>query len=44
MEGLMARTMEMMISRMTGMMFGGQGGGQVGPTPGMVDKRGQGGK
>jgi len=44
MEGLMARTMESMIQRMTGMMFGGQGGGQVGPTPGMVDKRGQGGK
>jgi len=44
MEGLMARTMESMIQRLTGMMFGGQGGGQVGPTPGMVDKRGQGGK
>jgi len=29
-----------MVNRMTGMVFGGQ----VGPTPGMVDKRGQGGK
>jgi len=41
MKGLMARTMETMMNRMTG-MFGGPGG-QVPPTPGMVDKRGQGG-
>lgn len=44
MKGLAARTMEMMMQRLQGMMFGGQGGGQVGPTPGMVDERGQGGK
>ncbi len=43
MKGLMARTMEMMMNRMTGMMGGSQGG-QVGPTPGCVDKRGPGGK
>lgn len=36
-EGLMARTMETMINRMTGQMFGDT----VGPTPGMVDKRTQ---
>lgn len=36
MKGLMARTMEMMMNRMTGQMFGGQ----VGPTPGLVDERG----
>ena len=40
MKGLAARTMETIMNQMTGMMFGGQ----VGPTPGMVDKRGQGGK
>jgi hypothetical protein len=40
MKGLMARTMESMMTRVTGMMFGGQ----VGSTPGMVDKRDQGGK
>ena len=39
-KGLMARTMETMINRITGMMFGGQ----VGPTPGLVDKRAQGGQ
>jgi hypothetical protein len=39
-QGLMARTMEMMINRMSGMMFGAQ----VGPTPGLVDKRAQGGQ
>jgi hypothetical protein len=43
MKGLMARTMEGIMQRIQGMMFGGQGGGQVGPTPGLVDKRGQGG-
>jgi len=37
MKGLMARTMEMIINQLTGMMFGGQ----VGPTPGLVDKRAQ---
>lgn len=37
MKGLMARTMETMINRMTGQMFGGG----VGPTPGLVDKRTQ---
>lgn len=36
MKGLMARTMETMMNRMTGQMFGSQ----VGPTPGLVDKRG----
>ena len=35
MKGLMARTMEMMMNRLTGMVFGGQ----VPPTPGLVDKR-----
>lgn len=40
-KGLMARTMETMMNRMTGMLFGAQGGDQVPPTPGMVDKRGQ---
>lgn len=39
-RGLAARTMETMVNRITGMMFGGQ----VGPTPGLVDKRGQGGQ
>jgi len=39
MEGMMARTFEMMFNRMQGMMFGVQ----PGPTPGLVDKRGQGG-
>jgi hypothetical protein len=38
MRGLWARTMESMMTRMQNMMFGGQGG-QVGPTPGLVDKR-----
>jgi hypothetical protein len=37
MQGLMARTMELMMNRLTGMVFGG--GGQVPPTPGLVDKR-----
>jgi hypothetical protein len=43
MKGLMARTMESMMQRMQGMMFGGGQGGQdlAGPTPGMVDRRGQ---
>ncbi len=36
MKGLMARTMETMMSRLTGMALPG---GQVPPTPGMVDKR-----
>jgi len=40
MKGLMARTMELFINQLTGQMFGGQ----VGPTPGMVDMRGQGGR
>ena len=35
MKGLMARTMETLMNRVTGMMLGGQ----VGPTPGMVDTR-----
>ena len=39
-KGLAARTMETIMNRLTGQMFGGQ----VGPTPGFVDKRGQGGK
>ena len=39
MEGLMARTIEMMMNRMEGMMFGVK----PGLTPGLVDKRGQGG-
>lgn len=34
MKGLMARTMETIMNRMTGQMFG-----QVGTTPGLVDKR-----
>jgi hypothetical protein len=38
MKGLMARTMEMMMNRMQSLLFGGQGG-QVPPTPGLVDKR-----
>ena len=38
MRGLMARTMETMVNRLQGMLFGG-GGGQVPPTPGLVDKR-----
>jgi|Deesub1362B_J571_1020462.scaffolds.fasta_scaffold04305_9 hypothetical protein len=37
MKGLMARTMETIVNQLTGMMFGGQ----VGLTPGLVDKRGQ---
>jgi len=40
MKGLMARTMETLMNHITGMMFGGQ----VGPTPGLVDKRNQGGQ
>jgi hypothetical protein len=40
MKGLMARTMEMLINQITGQLFGGQ----VGTAPGLVDKRGQGGK
>ena len=40
MQGLMARTMETFINQLTGQMFGGQ----VGPTPKLVDKRGQGGQ
>lgn len=39
MKGLMARTMETILNQITGMMFGSQ----VGPTPGLVDKRNQGG-
>ena len=38
MKGLMARTMETMMNRLQGMMFGVQGG-EVPPTPGLVDKR-----
>ncbi len=41
MKGLIARTMETIINQMTGQMFGG--GGAVGPTPGLVDKRQRGG-
>jgi hypothetical protein len=41
MQGLMARTMELLMTRLTGMVFGG--GGQMPPTPGLVDKRVQGG-
>lgn len=40
MRGLVARTMETIMNQMTGRMFGGG----VGPTPGLVDKRGQGGQ
>jgi hypothetical protein len=40
MEGVMARTMEIVMQRLQGMMFGGQ----VDQTPGMVDKRTEGGK
>jgi hypothetical protein len=45
MKGLVARTMETIMNRMTSQMFGvGQGGeNMAGPTPGMVDKRQQGG-
>jgi hypothetical protein len=43
MKGLMARTMEMMMNRMQSMLFGGGGVGQVPPTPGLIDKRVQGG-
>jgi len=38
MKGLMARTTEMMMNRLTGMVFGGAGS-QIPPTPGLVDKR-----
>ncbi len=37
MRGLMARTMETIMNQLTGQMFGG---GQAGPVPGLVDKRG----
>jgi len=40
MKGLMARTMETILNRLMGMMLGGQ----AGPTPGLVDKRNQGGQ
>ena len=40
MKGLLARTMETVINQITGQLFGGR----VGPTPGLVDKREQGGK
>jgi hypothetical protein len=40
MKGLLARTMETVINQITGQLFGGK----VGPTPGLVDKREQGGK
>ena len=40
MKGLMARTMEMLMNHVTGMMFGGG----AGTTPGLVDKRGPGGQ
>ncbi len=40
MKGLMARTMETIVNQLTGSMLGSQ----VGPTPGLVDKRTQGGK
>jgi hypothetical protein len=40
MKGLMARTMETMMNRLTGMMFGQQPG-QPGSTPGLVDERAQ---
>lgn len=40
MMGLMARTMETMLTQFTGRMVGGQ----AGPAPGLVDKRGQGGQ
>jgi len=45
MKGLMARTMETMMSRLMGMAFGGGkgGGGEVPPTPGLIDRREQGG-
>jgi len=41
MKGLMARTMETMMNRMQSMLFGSGGGGEVSPTPGLIDKRGQ---
>jgi hypothetical protein len=41
MKGLMARTMETMMNRLTGMMSGTQVGPAVGPAPGFVDKRAQ---
>lgn len=37
--GLFARTMETVLSQFTGRMFAGQGGQQLGPTPGFTDKR-----
>ena len=37
-EGVMARTMETMVEQLANRMLGGQGG-QVGTTPGLVDKR-----
>ncbi len=40
MKGLMARTMEMMMNRMSALMGGGQAG-QVGAPPGFVDTRSQ---
>lgn len=40
MKGLMARTMETLIGRLTGQMFGGQ----AGTAPGLVDKRNEGGQ
>jgi len=39
MRGLMARTMETMMNRMQTLMFGGGAGGQIPPTPGLVDRR-----
>ncbi len=42
MKGLMARTMETVMNQLTGTLTGQSG--QVGPTPGLVDKRTQGGQ
>lgn len=39
-KGLMARTMEMLMTQITGQMFGGQ---QIVRNPGLADNRGQGG-
>lgn len=43
MKGLMARTMETVMNQLMGMVGGGGGQGNVPPTPGLIDKRAQGG-
>jgi hypothetical protein len=40
-NGLMARTLETMLSQFTGMLFGGNTGGATPSNPGLVDRRTQ---